>query len=111
MHDSCEHLEQAADRKAAVIPSGPGCQECLATGGTWVHLRLCLTCGHVGCCDSSPHRHATHHNHQTGHPVIRSFEPGEAWAWCYEDQMLFDELPALRGENAKVHYDPPPAHA
>ena len=67
-----------------------GCEECLATGGSWVHLRLCLNCGHVGCCDSSPGRHATAHFHKTKHPVIASFEPGERWAWCYVDEM---ELP------------------
>jgi uncharacterized UBP type Zn finger protein len=63
-----------------------GCEECLRAGVSWVHLRLCLTCGHVGCCDSSPGRHATRHAHQTAHPVIASYEPGERWAWCYVDQ-------------------------
>ena len=67
-----------------------GCEECLRRGMPWVHLRLCLTCGHVGCCDSSPGRHATKHFHQQGHPVVASFEPGERWAWCYVDQA---ELP------------------
>ncbi|RSM65171.1 hypothetical protein DMH04_49730 [Kibdelosporangium aridum] len=60
-----------------------GCEDCLAAGGTWVHLRLCLACGHVGCCDSSPAKHASKHAAETGHPVIRSFEPGESWRWCF----------------------------
>jgi hypothetical protein len=71
-----------------VIPSAPGCEECLRIGSGWVHLRLCLTCGHVGCCDSSPHRHARQHFHRVGHPIIQSFEPGEDWRWCYIDQAL-----------------------
>ena len=81
----CPHLEQIRD----VTPSTPnGCTECLAMGSTWVHLRECLTCGHVGCCDSSPHRHATAHYHTTSHPIIRSFQPGESWRWCYVDERL-----------------------
>lgn len=81
----CEHLAVAAETHPA--PSTPaGCEECLAAGGRWVHLRLCLACGHVGCCDSSPGKHATAHFHRSGHPVIRSFEPGEAWRWCYVDE-------------------------
>ncbi len=72
-----------------VRPQTPhGCGACLEEGSAWVHLRLCLTCGEVGCCDSSPNRHATAHNASTGHPVIRSFEPGEAWRWCYPHQLL-----------------------
>ncbi|MEZ5361131.1 MAG: UBP-type zinc finger domain-containing protein [Bryobacterales bacterium] len=84
MPAECTHLEQAT----AVEPNAKGCEECLATGGRWVHLRLCLTCGHVGCCDSSPGKHATKHFHQTGHPVVESFEPGESWRWCYVDQLF-----------------------
>ncbi len=69
--------------------SGEGCQECVVIGHTdWVHLRLCLSCGHVGCCDSSPYRHATAHYETTRHPVIRSFEPGESWRWCYLDEAV-----------------------
>lgn len=76
-------------------PRAEGCEECLATGARWVHLRLCLTCGHVGCCDSSPGRHATKHFHATAHPAIQSFEPGEDWGWCYIDQaMLGPFVPA-----------------
>ncbi len=79
----CTHLDQIRD----VTPSGAGCKECLETGGRWVHLRLCLICGHVGCCDSSPGRHATKHYHSSHHPIVRSFEPGEDWAWCYVDEV------------------------
>jgi uncharacterized UBP type Zn finger protein len=69
-----------------VTPSADGCEECLAIGSPWVHLRICLTCGHVGCCDSSPNRHARKHFHQTAHPIIQSFEPGEDWRWCFVDE-------------------------
>ncbi|HEX2704979.1 MAG TPA: cation:proton antiporter [Candidatus Lustribacter sp.] len=82
----CEHLDAAPTRVTPLTPDG--CPECRAEGTTTVHLRLCLTCGHVGCCDSSVGRHATRHNAQTGHPVIRSFEPGEAWRWCFPDEIL-----------------------
>jgi uncharacterized UBP type Zn finger protein len=85
---TCAHLDQIRQ----VTPGSEGCAECLATGDRWVHLRLCLTCGHVGCCDSSPNRHATKHYHATGHPIIKSFEPGEQWGWCYIDQVQFDSL-------------------
>jgi uncharacterized UBP type Zn finger protein len=104
--DPCTHLQDAR-RRTGAKPSGPGCQECLETGDGWVHLRLCLTCGHVGCCDSSPNRHATHHFHRTGHPVIRSFEPGEAWSYCYLDDQLVERFPARPGEAAPRHYQPP----
>lgn len=84
MTATCTHLDQIR----GVEPRTPeGCEECLQTGDRWVHLRLCLTCGHVGCCDSSPNRHATRHHHATGHPIIRSFEPNDSWAWCYVDQI------------------------
>jgi CPA1 family monovalent cation:H+ antiporter len=77
-----------------VEPKTPnGCEECLATGGEWVQLRLCMTCGHVGCCDSSEGQHATGHFHATGHPVIRSFQPGDTWAWCYVHELKVDALP------------------
>lgn len=69
-----------------------GCEDCMKIGGTWVHLRLCLTCGHVACCDSSPHRHATAHYHHTHHPIVTSLEVGETWAYCYaDDQFLSSE--------------------
>ncbi|MFF3287057.1 UBP-type zinc finger domain-containing protein [Streptomyces sp. NPDC003023] len=83
----CRHLDQIRP----VRPDGPdGCPECLATGDAWVHLRQCQICGHVGCCDSSRNRHASAHHAATGHPVIRSYEPGEGWWWCYADQVAFD---------------------
>jgi uncharacterized UBP type Zn finger protein len=69
-----------------VRPGAAGCEECLKTGDRWVHLRICMTCGHVGCCDSSRNRHATRHHQATGHPVVRSLEPGERWGWCYADE-------------------------
>ncbi|MGH3876223.1 MAG: ubiquitin carboxyl-terminal hydrolase 14 [Actinophytocola sp.] len=81
--DGCTHVDQIQDVTAS---STEGCTDCLATGGHWVHLRECLTCGHVGCCDSSPNRHATAHYEQSRHPVMRSFEPGEDWRWCFVDQ-------------------------
>jgi CPA1 family monovalent cation:H+ antiporter len=84
--EGCEHLQAAGPVPPPGTPTG--CEECLRDGTEWVHLRLCLTCGHVGCCDSSPQRHATGHHHETGHPVIRSFEVGEAWRWCYVDDLL-----------------------
>jgi hypothetical protein len=75
------------DSIRAVEPLTPdGCGDCLRAGGRWVHLRLCLTCGNVGCCDSSPARHASAHAYTSGHPIVRSFEPGETWRWCYVDE-------------------------
>ncbi len=71
-----------------VTPSADGCEDCLRIGSDWVHLRLCLTCGHVGCCDSSPHRHARKHFHATKHPIVQSFEPGEDWRWCWVHEAL-----------------------
>ena len=70
-------------------PEVPGCEECLALGTRWVHLRMCQSCGHIGCCDDSPNKHATAHFHATEHPVIRSAEPGEDWFWCYVDEAMF----------------------
>jgi hypothetical protein len=78
-----------------VTPSGRGCEECLRDGTEWLHLRLCMTCGHVGCCDDSPMKHATAHFHATNHPVIRSFEPGESWGWCFVDERFYDPLPPV----------------
>ena len=85
MSDTCTHL----DRVAEVTASGEGCAECLRTGGRWVHLRVCMSCGEVGCCDSSPSRHATAHHRTVGHPIVQSYEPGEDWWWCYDDQLAF----------------------
>ena len=91
MGDTCTHLDTVNE----VAPSGDGCEECLRTGGRWVHLRLCMACGHVGCCDNSPGRHATGHWHDhRDHPLIRSFEPGESWFWNYETNDYY-EGPAL----------------
>ena len=87
----CEHL---AEVRPVVPHTLDGCEDCLREGSTWVHLRLCLTCGHVGCCDSSPRRHARAHWHAAGHPIAASFEPGEDWAWCYEDELLLLPVPA-----------------
>lgn len=81
---ACEHVAGTTIR--SVPRPAAGCEECLKIGGRWVHLRECLTCGHVGCCDSSPHRHASAHFHATRHPIVASAEPGETWAWCYVDQ-------------------------
>jgi uncharacterized UBP type Zn finger protein len=83
---TCQHLD------TIVVPAPDhvdGCEECLKTGDTWVHLRLCRECGKIACCDSSPNKHATAHFHDTGHPVIRSVEPGEEWNWCYVDEVAF----------------------
>ncbi|MBC7813408.1 MAG: UBP-type zinc finger domain-containing protein [Burkholderiales bacterium] len=76
------------DSIQVVTPSGEGCKECLEMGDTWVHLRLCLTCGHVGCCDNSKNKHATQHYLATQHPIIRSFQPDETWMWCYVDEIM-----------------------
>ncbi|PEG62231.1 UBP-type zinc finger domain-containing protein [Mycolicibacterium boenickei] len=84
---TCEHLDAAVDDPQPLTPGQ--CQECEELGEhNWAHLRMCLTCGHVGCCDSSPHQHATKHFHQSGHPVMRSAEPGESWRWCYIDHRV-----------------------
>ncbi|MFC7382565.1 UBP-type zinc finger domain-containing protein [Sphaerisporangium rhizosphaerae] len=93
----CEHI--AAIHDVEPTPQ-EGCAECLAMGSRWVHLRTCLTCGHVGCCDSSPNRHASHHYASEGHPVAESFEPGEDWAWCYADEQLFEPSPSGKGERS-----------
>ena len=79
----CKHLDQIQDVK----PHTKGCEECLKMGDRWVHLRLCMICGHVGCCDSSKNKHATKHYQKTKDPVIRSYEPGERWMWCYADEV------------------------
>jgi uncharacterized UBP type Zn finger protein len=83
----CSH---AQDHIKNVTPHSSGCEDCLATGDRWVHLRMCLECGKVGCCDSSKNRHATAHFHATGHPIVRSMEPHESWRWCYADRVYVD---------------------
>ena len=86
MSDKCSHLDQI---DVAAVPAADGCEECLKVGGRWVHLRMCRSCGHVGCCDSSPGKHATAHSGSEGHPLVSSFEPGEQWWWCYTDEVVF----------------------
>lgn len=86
----CQHLDE-------VVVTSTGthvCEDCVKTGDTWMHLRLCLKCGHVGCCDQSKNRHATRHFRESGHPLIRSIEPGERWVWCYVDKIVAGELPS-----------------
>ncbi|MFZ0141186.1 MAG: Na+/H+ antiporter [Aeromicrobium sp.] len=84
-HGGCEHLKEYCVTPTPITPDG--CEECLRDGHEWVHLRLCMECGHVGCCNSSPEKHADQHFNDTGHPVMRSFEPGEAWRWCFVDNL------------------------
>jgi len=89
--ESCSHLETI--RRTDVPDEVAGCEECLAQGTRWVHLRMCQECGHIGCCDNSEGKHATGHFHETGHPIIRSAEPGEDWSWCYLDEITFRVAP------------------
>ncbi len=86
----CNHLDQVRD----VTPSADGCEDCLRIGSWWVHLRLCRTCGHAGCCDSSPNRHASKHFRATGHPIAQSLEAGEDWLWCFVDEAAFEPAQA-----------------
>jgi uncharacterized UBP type Zn finger protein len=83
---TCSHLDQIQE----VSPSAQGCEECLKTGDRWVHLRICQICGKVGCCDNSKNKHATRHYHESGHPIIKSFERGENWLYCYPDELMFE---------------------
>jgi uncharacterized UBP type Zn finger protein len=87
--DTCSHFDQIRN----VEPHANGCEDCLKIGDTWVHLRLCLTCGHVGCCDQSKNKHASRHFKSSHHPLIQSFEPGEVWGWCFVDEAFFDAIP------------------
>ena len=83
----CSHLDEV---RVTTLPAViPGCEECLAIHSRWLHLRMCMTCGRIGCCDSSPNRHASRHAHAAGHPIARSAEPGEEWSWCYVDEVAF----------------------
>jgi hypothetical protein len=86
MSDRCTHLRSVVTSTA----NTRGCEECLAIGDTWLHLRLCRTCGHVGCCDQSKNRHATKHFRSTKHPIMSSIEPGEDWSWCYVDELMLE---------------------
>jgi len=90
MAEECTHLDQIKVRET----NKHVCEDCVKTGDTWVHLRMCLTCGYVGCCDSSKNKHATKHFHRTQHPLMRSIEPGESWIWCYVDEIEPGELVA-----------------
>ncbi len=83
----CSHIELI--RVTALPTTIPGCEKCLEIGSRWVHLRMCMTCGQIGCCDSSPNRHASRHAGESGHPIARSAEPGEDWSWCYLDEVGF----------------------
>jgi len=92
---SCTHLDQV---KVLELPAKvDGCEDCLKTGDPWLHLRICLSCGHVGCCDDSPNRHATAHAGETGHALIRSLQPGEDWSWCFLDEVAM-RIPDVKGE-------------
>ena len=88
---ACTHLDQI--RITQVPADVPGCEDCLKIGSPWVHLRLCLSCGQVGCCDSSPNQHASKHARDDGHPIVRSLEPGEDWCWCYVDEAIVARMP------------------
>lgn len=84
---TCDHIDEV---QVLELPQPiAGCEDCLAMGGRWVHLRMCQSCGRIGCCDSSPNRHASAHHRGTGHPIVRSAEPGEDWSWCYVDEVSF----------------------
>jgi uncharacterized UBP type Zn finger protein len=92
---ACSHLDHVLITE--LPESTDGCEDCLAAGGKWMHLRICLECGRVGCCDDSPNRHATAHAHASGHPIIRSLEVGETWSWCYVDEVLM-RIPEVHGQ-------------
>ncbi len=93
---TCSHVDEV---QILELPESiAGCEECLKIGSSWVHLRMCLSCGKIGCCDSSPNRHASRHAHEESHAIARSAEPGETWAWCFEDEVAFVVTPdGLRG--------------
>lgn len=91
MANECIHVGNITNHTAN---TPEGCEECLEMGDSWVHLRLCDKCGHVGCCDNSKNKHATKHFHASGHPIIKSFQPGEDWGWCYVDELFFEPFPA-----------------
>jgi hypothetical protein len=95
---TCTHMDTIRD----VTPSALGCEECLKTGDWWVHLRICRTCGHVGCCDDSPNKHATKHFHATGHPIIEGYDPPEHWGWCFVDEYFFDLSDRPTEQNGEI---------
>lgn len=92
---ACAHLDHVLLTR--LPESVDGCEDCLLTGDPWLHLRICLECGHVGCCDDSPNRHASAHSQASGHPIIRSLEPGEIWSWCFSDELAM-RIPEVKGE-------------
>ena len=94
---TCTHLDtiELTELPAEVA----GCEDCLVEGTAWCHLRICLTCGHVGCCDSSPRRHASAHSQSSGHPIMRSIQPGEDWSWCFVDQVAM-VIPQIEGQTS-----------
>lgn len=92
MGKPCSHISDIHD----VTPGTTGCEECLQTGDSWMHLRICMECGHVGCCDDSKGKHATKHFHETDHPIIFSFEHGEMWGYCYKDDFMFNTNISMR---------------
>ena len=99
---ACTHLDQVAVHE---LPAEvEGCEDCLRSGGKWLHLRICLTCGHIGCCDSSPGRHATAHHRESSHPIVRSLEPGEEWSWCYPDELAL----LIEGVSGETRIPPSP---
>jgi Zn-finger in ubiquitin-hydrolases and other protein len=102
MAKACTHLRTIRE----VVPSALGCEECLKIGQAWVHLRLCRTCGHVGCCDESAGRHASGHFRATCHPIIEGYDPPEGWGWCYVDQVMFD-----LSDDRTPHPGPIPRHS
>ena len=98
MPNACAHT----DDLRVVTPSALGCEECLKTGDTWVHLRLCRRCGHVGCCDESPNRHATKHFTATRHAIIEGYDPPEGWGWCYVDEIFLDLTDQMTPHNGPI---------
>jgi len=84
----CEHIKEIK----TYTPRAKGCEECLKTGDRWIHLRVCLICGHVGCCDSSKNKHASKHYHETGHSMMKSLEPGEEWGYCFVDDIFYEKI-------------------
>src|SRR4051794_18145037 len=98
MSDECTHTDAIRD----VTPSALGCEDCLKIGSEWLHLRLCRICGHVGCCDDSPNRHATKHFHATRHPIIEGYDPPEGWGWCYVDEVMVDLSNRATPHNGRI---------
>ena len=99
---ACTHVDEIT---VTELPAEvAGCEDCLETGGQWLHLRICLVCGHVGCCDDSPNRHASAHHDESSHPIIRSLEPGEDWCWCYADEVAL----RIQGVTGETRIPPSP---